>query len=137
MTCSYSDFTDTILNALGIEVPRKDADDPAGQTNLTIEKIESLKTRPGMDDEAFGAGFMRRVKAQRVTQAQVLEWLHDAGDTCPEFAAKAVTDEETEVDGKPPYSLPLHHPLSPREVCDGVGAEVVLLLQRRMHEMRR
>jgi hypothetical protein len=44
MTCSYSDFTDTILNALGIEVPRKDADDPAGQTNLTIEKIESLKT---------------------------------------------------------------------------------------------
>lgn len=43
MTYSCSDFTDTILDALGIEVPRESWDSPSDQADLCLAAIEKLR----------------------------------------------------------------------------------------------
>jgi len=42
MGYSCSDFTDTILNALGIIVPEEAYDDPSAQADLALIEIERL-----------------------------------------------------------------------------------------------
>lgn len=44
MAYSCTDFVDTILDALGIEVPEEAWDDPAAQADLALEAIEKLRT---------------------------------------------------------------------------------------------
>lgn len=43
MTYSCSDFTDSILGALGIEVPEASQDSPADQAALALAEIERLQ----------------------------------------------------------------------------------------------
>lgn len=45
MTYSCSDFTDSILNALGIDVPDESADSPSDQADLALAAIAALKVR--------------------------------------------------------------------------------------------
>ena len=42
MTYSCSDFTDTILDALGIDVPPESADSPSDQADLCLAEIKRL-----------------------------------------------------------------------------------------------
>jgi len=43
MSYSCVDFTDDVLNALKIEVPEKDRDNPSGQADLAMAEIERLQ----------------------------------------------------------------------------------------------
>jgi hypothetical protein len=43
MSYSCSDFTDTILDALGIDVPEEDYDNPSAQADLALAEIERLR----------------------------------------------------------------------------------------------
>jgi hypothetical protein len=43
MAYSCSDFTDDVLNALGIEVPAEDYDDPEAQATLALAEIARLQ----------------------------------------------------------------------------------------------
>lgn len=43
MTYSCTDFVDSILDALGIQVPEADADNPAAQADLALAAIKKLK----------------------------------------------------------------------------------------------
>lgn len=43
MTYSCSDFTDTILDALGIQVPEEDSDSPSAQADLALAEIARLQ----------------------------------------------------------------------------------------------
>lgn len=54
MTYSCSDFTDDILNALGVNVPDEWADEPGEQANLALGEIERLRTlaNQGTKDES-------------------------------------------------------------------------------------
>jgi hypothetical protein len=57
-----------------------------------------------MNDEEFKAEFLARMAAKRISQGEVLHWLHDANPKYPECAAVVATDDELEVDDKPLYS---------------------------------
>lgn len=45
MTYTCTDFTDTILDALDIEVPKESWDSPSDQADLALAEIERLKSR--------------------------------------------------------------------------------------------
>ncbi|MBR0998793.1 hypothetical protein ABIF65_003724 [Bradyrhizobium japonicum] len=47
MTYSCSDFTDSILDALKIEVPDESNDSPSDQADLALSEIERLQQRDG------------------------------------------------------------------------------------------
>ena len=71
------------------------------------KKSAELKAEVAADDAVmaeFKAEFMAHMAAGRLQQAEVLEWLHDAGDKYPEYASLVQTDDELEVDDKPLFS---------------------------------
>lgn len=45
MTYSCSDFTDGILDALGLVVPEEDCDDPSAQADLALGEIVALQRK--------------------------------------------------------------------------------------------
>lgn len=45
MTFSCTDFTDAILDALGIVVPEEDCDDPSAQADLALAEIARLQRK--------------------------------------------------------------------------------------------
>lgn len=64
MTYSCSDFTDTVLDALGVVVPPEDQDDPSAQADLALAAIGRLKAGPSASmvealdiAESFMSGF--------------------------------------------------------------------------------
>jgi hypothetical protein len=57
-----------------------------------------------MNNEEFKAEFLARMGDERLSQAEVLHWLHDANPKYPECAAAVRVDDEHEVDDKPLYS---------------------------------
>ena len=47
MTYSCTDFTDTILDALNINVPEESYDSPEDQADLALEEIERMRNQIG------------------------------------------------------------------------------------------
>lgn len=48
MTYSCCDFTDDILNALNVDVPDRDCDNPSAQADLALAEIDNLQKRSAM-----------------------------------------------------------------------------------------
>lgn len=48
MTYSCSDFTDSILDALGIDLPEESWEDPSAQADMALEEIERLQRLAGV-----------------------------------------------------------------------------------------
>jgi hypothetical protein len=76
VTYSSADFTDTIIEVLGVDVPEKSHDSPSDQADLALAKIDRLQQA---DDflAAFLAPSALDGKEEDETEAQWLDRLSD------------------------------------------------------------
>jgi hypothetical protein len=69
MSYSCCDFVDDILSALKVDVPEKDWDNPSGQADLALEKIQAYRDLAinirALDDHALAHMSLDALRATR------------------------------------------------------------------------